>query len=368
LHTPSGCGGERGPNGDCLCPGFFPRRAREIIASIRQKQVASLTAENAALRERAERAERERDLARGKAEQYERDWYAAKSEFGTATSKIREKLREQVEAHKATIKERDEARASVRIAHAPSDAVWFWEGSDRDQPESLSCPVVMSAETLRGFVDLRERAEKAELERDEAYASIGRLRDELEIANPLGTQNDPEDLRALRDQVAVLVGAFDADHGGGACSNEGILDRLHTILRELSEANDAQARIARYEAPGPAVLTIDHGLRATFKECSAKLTGTNASYEDINQGCICDAYAIAGAYREQHARDVAVFNMGADEPWPLLEVLKRLNEAAKHLLNDHVCDTHGHEGIRCAQLAAEKFIAVLTGEAEKENT
>ena len=36
---------------------------------------------------------RERDEARAKADTYERDWYEAKSEFGTATAKLREKVR-----------------------------------------------------------------------------------------------------------------------------------------------------------------------------------------------------------------------------------------------------------------------------------
>lgn len=36
---------------------------------------------------------RERDEARAKADTYERDWYEAKSEFGTAAAKLREKVR-----------------------------------------------------------------------------------------------------------------------------------------------------------------------------------------------------------------------------------------------------------------------------------
>lgn len=36
---------------------------------------------------------RERDEARAKADTYERDWYEAKSEFGTATAKLRERMR-----------------------------------------------------------------------------------------------------------------------------------------------------------------------------------------------------------------------------------------------------------------------------------
>lgn len=44
------------------------------------------------------------------------------------------------------------ARANVRIATASRDDVWFWQGDGHDDPESLSCPVVMSAATLRDLL------------------------------------------------------------------------------------------------------------------------------------------------------------------------------------------------------------------------
>ena len=52
---------------------------------------------------------RERDEARAKADTYERDWYEAKSEFGTATAKLRERLR-------AAERERDEWRSRAEFA------------------------------------------------------------------------------------------------------------------------------------------------------------------------------------------------------------------------------------------------------------
>ena len=55
----------------------------------------------------------ERDEARAKADTYERDWYEAKSEFGTATAKLRDQVRE-------LTKGRDELKA--RLAHAEADA------------------------------------------------------------------------------------------------------------------------------------------------------------------------------------------------------------------------------------------------------
>jgi len=55
--------------------------------------------------------EGERDAAVAKATTYERDWYDAKSEFGTATAKLRERVR-------VVERERDEARAQVERLRA----------------------------------------------------------------------------------------------------------------------------------------------------------------------------------------------------------------------------------------------------------
>ena len=59
------------------------------------------------------KAIRERDAAVAKAAAYERDWYDAKSKFGTATAKLRERVR-------VVERERDELK--TRLAHAEADA------------------------------------------------------------------------------------------------------------------------------------------------------------------------------------------------------------------------------------------------------
>jgi hypothetical protein len=41
--------------------------------------------------------------------------------------------------------------------------------------------------------------------------------------------------------------------------------------------------------------------------------------------------------------------------WPLDSVLRELRRAAKHLLDDHDCDGHGHELIRTAECMAGKW-------------
>ncbi len=47
-------------------------------------------------------------------------------------------------------RERD-LRASLALVRTDTSGVWRWQGDGGDHPESLSCPVVMSADTLRGF-------------------------------------------------------------------------------------------------------------------------------------------------------------------------------------------------------------------------
>ncbi len=43
-------------------------------------------------------------------------------------------------------------------------------------------------------------------------------------------------------------------------------------------------------------------------------------------------------------------------PWSLLVIVERLRDAAAHLLQDHNCDIHGHEGIREAKIAADEWL------------
>lgn len=63
-----------------------------------------------------------------------------------------------------------EVRQQLNIVKTNTEGVWRWQG-DGDDPESLSCPVVMSADTLRSFVAEVRRCERvrewAEAERDE---------------------------------------------------------------------------------------------------------------------------------------------------------------------------------------------------------
>lgn len=65
----------------------------------------------------------QRDAARASAETYERDWYAAKNEFGTAMEKMREALRATEKRELEALAELDEARAEVVELRADYDRV-----------------------------------------------------------------------------------------------------------------------------------------------------------------------------------------------------------------------------------------------------
>lgn len=53
---------------------------------------------------------------------------------------------------KQALAERDAVKRQLRIATADRDDVWFWENSGESHHESILCPVVMSAETLRDLL------------------------------------------------------------------------------------------------------------------------------------------------------------------------------------------------------------------------
>lgn len=53
-----------------------------------------------------------------------------------------------------------------------------------------------------------------------------------------------------------------------------------------------------------------------------------------------------------------------DMPWPLRDVVARLADAADHLLCDHSCDAHGHEGVRICVVHARDWLAELAKGAE----
>ncbi len=101
--------------------------------------------------------------------QTQRDVKALQTELDTALFKLHhvgEEYSLEIEARKALA-------AKLRIVEIHGDNVWRWQGVG-DHAETLSCPVVMSADTLREFVAakeelaaLKDRDYERRVERDE---------------------------------------------------------------------------------------------------------------------------------------------------------------------------------------------------------
>jgi nucleoside-diphosphate-sugar epimerase len=76
---------------------------------------------------------------------------------------------------------------------------------------------------------------------------------------------------------------------------------------------------------------------------------------------IAEAIAAAEERGQKKGYRAAVLTNGAT-PYPLLDVLRILADAADHLLKDHNCDTHGWEETHEAACAAREIIAEVVRE------
>lgn len=127
-------------------------------------------------------AERERDQAEEKASQYLKDWYAAKAEFGDATTKIRLRAmtaeRERDEEHKA-----HDVIASMCFSAGAEDTDGTSMGAVRSLVDKLNGNNAWwKKHTEDDRAALVRRAENAERERDEAKARCAELEARLQDA------------------------------------------------------------------------------------------------------------------------------------------------------------------------------------------
>lgn len=117
---------------------------------------------------------------------------------------------------KVALEEGAGLRSTLALVRTPADGVWYWAGKD-DNPESLSCPVVMTADAVRRFCaciaelertnELRERVVTAALECCHA-AEIEMLADELEVtAKDMGIATAPRAPSRVYSRLRLLIRA-----------------------------------------------------------------------------------------------------------------------------------------------------------------
>lgn len=116
------------------------------------------------------------------------------------------------------------AKEQLRTVHASHEDVWFWQGDGTDHTASLSCPVVMSAHTLR---DLSKKANDTSFYQREN----SRLRVDHEAL--------VEQCAQLREQVRALS-SLDASSGATALSPVAPFRHVDDFIEDHKQ--DAYAR------------------------------------------------------------------------------------------------------------------------------
>jgi hypothetical protein len=97
--------------------------------------------------------------------------------------------------------------------------------------------------------------------------------------------------RLQADLVTIGAAADIAEWAVREYGLAGLPDTIAQWRGDAAQAEALKAKLARYEAPGPALLVAEH-----YSDCS----------RDAFTECDCEARPIDAAYREQHARCVAV--------------------------------------------------------------
>lgn len=125
-----------------------------------EEEIQRLKAAGEVLVRSLERMTKERDEAQAIAKQYELDWYAAKSEFGTAMAKMRDALRAAEKRELEALAELDEARAELKSLRALID--------EAHRELSTIEAITVSPSDTDGLIDLVRRLKENAPEAREA--------------------------------------------------------------------------------------------------------------------------------------------------------------------------------------------------------
>lgn len=115
---------------------------------------------------------------------------------------------------------KEDALRKLAVVSTSVEGVWHWQGDGEDHPESLACPVIMSAETLQELLASSVRVERVPGNRCEievwsddhahAYVPTSILEAERARTDALvaGVQNAPERLPSyIQEPLDVILKA-----------------------------------------------------------------------------------------------------------------------------------------------------------------
>lgn len=203
--------------------------------------VLDLVAENERVRERAEQAEKSSDAFEdwlGKQIEKSEAWESYVEQLAArlgcqeewsnlhdhrdcvraAIGRLEEKAARAFAEVKAGFAREEDLRRSLTTVKTDIGGVWFWQGDGYDHPESLSCPVVMSADTLRTLVDRPDDAE-AEVTRLRTVVDLFTERDRLaarvSYLRARGCDGEADETEERLGEVSSRLAAALAEKSGG---------------------------------------------------------------------------------------------------------------------------------------------------------
>lgn len=202
-----------------------------------EDQIVTLRAENQRLREQlneAASAARERTL-QDTCSRLEQEGRDARKRLACAT-----------EQYEWLLTEARALRHDLAMVRTPTPGVWLWQGDGADFPESLACPVVMSAETLRALLGTARWG--VWCVEDKGWCMQG-TREEAERALPewasgRGADVDPDhfhyEIRMVPGTEAKAPPTVDA----------ALADRLADAVDALVQAIERECSPADMQSPG----------------------------------------------------------------------------------------------------------------------
>ena len=200
------------------------------------------------------------------------------------------------------------AEECLRMVETAVPNVWLWEGGGENDPESLACPVVMSADTLRGILkeraslydalDLKAREHDAALH--EAHANGAR--------EALAPWDDVEDRWSPAIDAAFPTRSGSHEEYGIALrmvrnrhSKGALVELVNRLLVERKKANashdyEADRAVQLTKERDAAVAEADERISALADVLGA--TSDDSDFDEVEARCLA---LVKGAYEAEAA-------------------------------------------------------------------
>lgn len=155
--------------------------------------------------------------------------------------------------------------------------------------------------------------------------------------------------------VCVRCWKTPAEHDGGFCVG-GIGDRFTPEPKELCVACQTELPPLNQWSM-PACPSCTEKAERASAETSDDPHGPPFTVDRFGSLAECVIAERNWLRKRLAAHETGALPTGMDTPWPLRDVLAKLIAATEHLLDDHACDTHGHEEFRTAANRGKELLA-----------